>query len=76
MDRKSSISVPQRGEKRELVEQVLANAREAHGRNLAETASQARLLQGLAETFNLAHPRGASRSTTTPTSWAPMPWAA
>ncbi|VVT17881.1 UvrABC system protein C [Hoeflea sp. EC-HK425] len=56
MDRKTSISVPQRGEKRELVEQVLNNAREAHGRNLAETASQARLLQGLAETFNLAHP--------------------
>ncbi|WP_417417522.1 excinuclease ABC subunit UvrC [Hoeflea sp.] len=56
MDRKTSISVPQRGEKRELVEQVLNNAREAHGRNLAETASQARLLQGLAETFNLPHP--------------------
>jgi excinuclease ABC subunit C len=56
MERKTSISVPQRGEKRELVEQVLNNAREAHGRNLAETASQTRLLQGLAETFNLAHP--------------------
>ncbi|MCC0033868.1 MAG: excinuclease ABC subunit UvrC [Hoeflea sp.] len=56
MDRKTSISVPQRGEKRELVEQVLNNAREAHGRNLAETASQTRLLQGLAETFNLPHP--------------------
>jgi excinuclease ABC subunit C len=40
MDRKTSISVPQRGEKRELVEQVLNNAREAHGRNLAETASR------------------------------------
>ncbi|OCW55839.1 excinuclease ABC subunit UvrC [Hoeflea olei] len=56
MDRKVSISVPQRGEKRELVDQVLSNAREAHGRNLAETASQARLLQGLAETFNLPFP--------------------
>ena len=56
MERKTTISVPQRGEKRELVEQVLNNAREAHGRNLAETASQTRLLQGLAETFNLAHP--------------------
>ncbi|WP_052161457.1 excinuclease ABC subunit UvrC [Hoeflea sp. BAL378] len=56
MERKVSITVPQRGEKRELVEQVLNNAREAHGRNLAETASQTRLLQGLAETFNLAHP--------------------
>jgi len=56
MERKTTISVPQRGEKRELVDQVLVNAREAHGRNLAETASQARLLQGLAETFNLPHP--------------------
>lgn len=56
MERKTSISVPQRGEKRELVDQVLNNAREAHGRNLAETASQTRLLKGLAETFNLAHP--------------------
>ena len=56
MERKVAISMPQRGEKRELVDQVLANAREAHGRNLAETASQARLLKGLAETFNLPHP--------------------
>ena len=56
MKRKTSISVPQRGEKRELVDQVMSNAREAHGRNLAETASQARLLKGLAETFNLPHP--------------------
>ncbi|MEP3439061.1 MAG: excinuclease ABC subunit UvrC [Hoeflea sp.] len=56
MERKTSITVPQRGEKRELVDQVLSNAREAHGRNLAETASQARLLQGLADTFNLPHP--------------------
>ena len=47
------ISVPQRGEKRDLVDHVLANAREAHGRKLAETSSQARLLQGFAETFAL-----------------------
>jgi excinuclease ABC subunit C len=56
MERKTTITVPQRGEKRELVDQVLNNAREAHGRNLAETASQTRLLKGLAETFNLPHP--------------------
>ncbi|MGK9049988.1 excinuclease ABC subunit UvrC [Neorhizobium petrolearium] len=49
-----AISVPQRGEKKDLVGHVLANAREAHGRKLAETSSQARLLQGLAETFGLA----------------------
>jgi excinuclease ABC subunit C len=47
------IAVPQRGEKRELVEHAFANAREAHGRRLAETSSQARLLTGLAETFGL-----------------------
>ncbi|AXV14912.1 excinuclease ABC subunit C [Neorhizobium sp. SOG26] len=52
---KVSISVPQRGEKKDLVGHVLANAREAHGRKLAETASQARLLQGLAETFSLPY---------------------
>ncbi|WP_105375085.1 excinuclease ABC subunit UvrC [Neorhizobium huautlense] len=49
------ISVPQRGEKRDLVDHVLANAREAHGRKLAETASQARLLAGFAETFALPY---------------------
>ncbi len=52
--RKVAVSVPQRGEKKDLVEHVLSNAREAHGRRLAETASQARLLSGLAETFGLA----------------------
>lgn len=56
MERKVTISEPQRGEKRELVDQVLSNAREAHGRHLAETASQARLLEGLAETFALPRP--------------------
>ncbi|MGK6312786.1 excinuclease ABC subunit UvrC [Neorhizobium sp. DT-125] len=50
-----AISVPQRGEKRDLVDHVLANAREAHGRKLAETSSQARLLQGFAETFGLPY---------------------
>ncbi|WP_420408966.1 excinuclease ABC subunit UvrC [Hoeflea sp.] len=55
-ERKVTISEPQRGEKRELVEHVLSNAREAHGRHLAETASQARLLEGVAETFGLSRP--------------------
>jgi len=45
--------VPQRGEKKDLVDHVVANAREAHGRKLAETASQSRLLEGLAATFKL-----------------------
>ncbi|MFC3071779.1 excinuclease ABC subunit UvrC [Shinella pollutisoli] len=48
-----SIQVPQRGEKKDLVDHVAANAREAHGRKLAETASQSRLLEGFAATFKL-----------------------
>ncbi|MGN6549028.1 MAG: excinuclease ABC subunit UvrC [Pararhizobium sp.] len=54
-NRKVTVGVPQRGEKKDLVAHVLANAREAHGRRLADTASQARLLKGLAETFGLPH---------------------
>ncbi|MDQ0454119.1 excinuclease ABC subunit UvrC [Rhizobium paknamense] len=52
---KVTILVPQRGEKKDLVDHVVANAREAHGRKLAETSSQARLLKGFAETFNLTY---------------------
>ncbi|MEZ2129174.1 MULTISPECIES: excinuclease ABC subunit UvrC [unclassified Sinorhizobium] len=52
---KVSILVPQRGEKRDLVDHVVANAREAHGRKLAETASQSRLLEGFRETFQLPY---------------------
>jgi excinuclease ABC subunit C len=49
------IHAPQRGDKREVVDHALNNAREAHGRKLAETASQTRLLSGLAETFSLTY---------------------
>jgi excinuclease ABC subunit C len=52
---KVAISIPQRGEKKDLLDHVSANAREAHGRKLAETASQSRLLAGLAETFQLPY---------------------
>ncbi|MDR9761842.1 excinuclease ABC subunit UvrC [Rhizobium redzepovicii] len=52
---KVSILVPQRGEKRDLVDHVVGNAREAHGRKLAETASQSRLLDGFKDTFGLAY---------------------
>jgi excinuclease ABC subunit C len=52
---KVSILVPQRGEKRDLVDHVVGNAREAHGRKLAETASQSRLLEGFKETFKLPY---------------------
>ena len=47
------ITRPQRGEKKDLVEHALANAREALGRKLAETSSQEKLLHQLAETFAL-----------------------
>jgi excinuclease ABC subunit C len=50
------ISLPQRGEKRDLMAHALANAREALGRKLAETSSQQRLLAQLAETFALPRP--------------------
>jgi excinuclease ABC subunit C len=52
---KISVLVPQRGEKRDLVDHVMGNAREAHGRKLAETASQSRLLEGFKDTFKLSY---------------------
>ena len=51
--RRIEIAVPKRGEKRDLVEHALTNAREALGRKLAETSSQARLLAGVAKAFDL-----------------------
>ncbi|MFD0915664.1 excinuclease ABC subunit UvrC [Pseudahrensia aquimaris] len=52
-ERKVQIYKPQRGEKRELVEMVARNAREALGRKLAEGATQTKLLEGIKETFGL-----------------------
>ncbi len=51
--RKVTIAVPRRGERKDLTDHAHQNAREALGRRLAETSSQARLLKGLAETFDL-----------------------
>jgi len=48
------VAVPQRGEKKDLIDHALANAREALGRKLAETSSQQRLLAALAQTFGLS----------------------
>jgi excinuclease ABC subunit C len=53
---KVEISLPQRGEKKDLMAHALANAREALGRKLAETSSQQKLLDQLAETFGLPRP--------------------
>jgi excinuclease ABC subunit C len=47
------IHAPQRGERRQLIDYVLRNAREALGRRLADTASQAKLLVALAQAFGL-----------------------
>jgi excinuclease ABC subunit C len=50
---KVGVSVPQRGEKKDLVDHALANAREALARKLAETSSQRKLLDALGETLGL-----------------------
>ena len=51
--RKVEVVVPQRGEKAELVQSALRNARESLARKMSETATQAKLLKGLAEAFDL-----------------------
>src|SRR5712671_6275210 len=50
---KVEVSVPRRGEKKEMIAHALTNAREALGRKLADTATQTRLLQGLVTTLAL-----------------------
>jgi excinuclease ABC subunit C len=50
---KVDISVPQRGERKDVVAHALANAKEALGRKLADTSSQQKLLNALAEVFGL-----------------------
>ena len=52
-ERKVTVTTPQRGEKRALVEHALTNAREALGRRLAETSTQKKLLAGVAAAFGL-----------------------
>ncbi|MQY42403.1 excinuclease ABC subunit UvrC [Epibacterium sp. SM1969] len=54
--RKVDVAVPQRGEKAELVSNALRNARESLARRMAESATQARLLRGIAEAFQLQGP--------------------
>jgi excinuclease ABC subunit C len=51
--RKVEIARPQRGEKRELVDHALTNAREALGRKMAESSAQSKLLAAVCETFAL-----------------------
>jgi len=51
-----TLAVPRRGDKRRLVGRILATAREALGRRLAESASQRQLLDGVAAAFGLEGP--------------------
>lgn len=55
-ERKVEIAVPQRGEKAELVAGAARNARESLARKMAESATQTKLLAGLAEAFDLPAP--------------------
>ncbi len=52
-ERTVQIRKPVRGSKVGLVQQAMNNAREALGRRLAETRSQAQLLDGVAKVFDL-----------------------
>ncbi|MCZ0960325.1 excinuclease ABC subunit UvrC [Paracoccus benzoatiresistens] len=54
--RRVVIGVPQRGEKFELVENALRNARESLARRMSESATQLRLLEGVGEAFDLPAP--------------------
>jgi excinuclease ABC subunit C len=53
---KVELIVPKRGERAELVDGALRNARESLGRKMAETATQKKLLKGLADAFDLPAP--------------------
>jgi len=52
-DRRVAIEIPQRGARRKLLDQATRNAEEALDRRLAETTTQGRILQELADTFEL-----------------------
>ncbi len=56
LGRKVEVLVPQRGEKAELVSGAVRNARESLARQMSESATQAKLLRGLAEAFDLPAP--------------------
>jgi excinuclease ABC subunit C len=55
-ERKVEIAAPRRGEKREIVEMALQNAREQLGRRIAESGAQRELLEGVAAAFGLEQP--------------------
>ncbi|MHA3841030.1 excinuclease ABC subunit UvrC [Sphingomonas aestuarii] len=53
---KVTISVPQRGDRKRLLDQAKRNAEEALDRHNAESTTQAKLLREVAELFGLAEP--------------------
>ena len=55
-ERRVRVLVPQRGARRELIDHAARNAREALERRLAESTTQRRLLEALAELFDLDSP--------------------
>ncbi|NSX54234.1 excinuclease ABC subunit UvrC [Sulfitobacter sp. 1151] len=55
-ERKVELAVPLRGEKAELITGAARNARESLARKMSETATQGKLLKGLAAAFDLDSP--------------------
>jgi excinuclease ABC subunit C len=53
---KVALSMPQRGSRRQLLDQAKRNAEEALDRRLAESTTQAKLLREVAELFDLPEP--------------------
>src|SRR5271156_1295326 len=51
-----AIGSPRRGEKKDLVDAAMRNAREALSRKLAESATQEKLIAALGKTFGVDHP--------------------
>jgi excinuclease ABC subunit C len=54
--RKVELLRPQRGEKKDLIDHAMKNAKEELSRRLADTASQTKLMAALAEVFGLPRP--------------------
>jgi excinuclease ABC subunit C len=55
-DAKVKLLVPERGEKRDIIEMALNNAREQLGRRMAENSARRELLEGVAQAFGLDAP--------------------
>ena len=53
---KVEVSVPQRGDRRRLIDQASRNAREALDRRMAESGTKAKILREVAEFFELPEP--------------------